>query len=195
MAKIVGLHGGAGHGKDTAIQEFTRLQGAGKVQSHSMAFADELKKAAAVVFGVDIGKFYNNKKEVCPIWGITYREMLQKFGTDFARNMIDDNFWVKKLGLKMDAVLAGRSRHHYDVIFITDVRFRNEANWIRARDGIVFQVHRPNLETELRGDEATHASEESLPLALIDGVILNNSTRRNLGGSLEDALREYQIIA
>lgn len=82
----------------------------------------------------------------------TYRELLQRVGTEAMRNQIHENVWVNALFSDY------RSEDSFDTktnetkvrivpVFpnwiITDTRFPNEAKAIKDRDGILIRVNRP----------------------------------------------------
>ena len=187
MALIVGLHGKALSGKDTAVKEF--LCSHEHPRHTQLAFAKGLKHSAAAIFREPLGKFYDHKHETSEQWGITYREMLQKLGTDFARNMINTDFWVKWLAMDF-----------YDIadtiglVFITDVRFDNEAEWIKRHEGIVVEIQRQGSETLLDDEEQQHASEAGINHVYIDATIINRGTKEQLGVQLGKVLSEQGII-
>lgn len=95
---------------------------------------------------------------------ITVRKLLQVIGTDFVRDQVDPDLWVK---ITMDAVydnlISGKN------VLVTDVRFPNEAQAITLSGGQVFEIQRPSLVTK-----DNHKSEEPLQRELIDFVILND---------------------
>jgi hypothetical protein len=92
------------------------------------------------------------------------RGLLQRLGTDVGREMFGDDFWVEQ---------AFRGLGGESVVF-TDVRFPNEAEAIRARGGVVWNVVRPGV-----GVVNGHVSESALGGFVFDATIVN-------GGSLED---------
>jgi len=84
--KIIGITGKAKSGKDEMVVQYFKRPNHPLSQKH--AFADAVKNSAAAFFREPISKFYENKADISEQWGISYREMLQKLGTDFARNII-----------------------------------------------------------------------------------------------------------
>lgn len=177
---IIGITGKAGCGKDTMVEEYFKRPDHPLAQR--FAFADSVKHSCAAFFGEPIGKFYENKEEISERWGISYREMLQKLGTEFARDLISKNFWVDMLNEKIQG-----SPTSIKLAFITDVRFNNEANWIRSQGGAVIEC----LRSEggfLTESEEQHASEAGISPDLIDYQISNDDTVETLGWKLEKFL-------
>jgi len=180
MAEIIGICGKAGSGKDTMVEEYLKRPNHPLAQRFS--FGDGVKHSAAAIFREPIGKFYEHKEEVSEQWGISYREMLQKLGTEFARDMIDKDFWVKWLHSKIQGIPPA-----IQLVFITDVRFDNEADWVHARGGVVIECVRQQ-ETNLGAEEEHHSSENGISAHLIDYRITNDNTIEILGNRLETAL-------
>lgn len=59
-----------------------------------------------------------------PFWNITRREMAQKLGTDGNRDMFFQDIWIRNLQKRL-------SESTTEVAIITDLRFNNEAEWIK----------------------------------------------------------------
>lgn len=62
-------------------------------------------------------------------------------------------------------------------VVITDVRFENEAEFVRTRGGYIVHVHRPGA---ARTTESTHPSERPLSVAEGDHVLRNDGTLQEL---------------
>lgn len=63
-----------------------------------------------------------------------HRLMLQLHGTD-VRRLIDQDYWVNKA---LDAAAAAMGEGYW--VLFTDVRFPNEADGVRAQDGLVIRL-------------------------------------------------------
>ncbi len=92
---------------------------------------------------------------------MTIREVLQVVGTDIFRNMFDDNIWVKA---------AFNGLPNCNCIIFTDVRFPNEANAIKARNGTIIRINRPTHSID------SHISETALDNYPFDHIIHNKGT-------------------
>lgn len=64
------------------------------------------------------------------------RQLMQRLGTEAGRNLLGENFWV-------DQFFA---THLVNNLIITDVRFPNEAEAIKARGGIIVRIERDGYE-------------------------------------------------
>lgn len=93
---------------------------------------------------------------------------------------MDPDFWVK---------LADQQyQQSIKPMVISDVRFENEANWIRQQGGVVFHVNRP-VRTEI--DNANHKSEAGLRVEGFDFVINNNGSLDHLKRQVLEAYQQY----
>lgn len=162
MTKIIGLSGYAGSGKDSAADA---LAAAGYER---VAFADALRDVA---YAIDPyvecrvgrgGDFptppqFERLQDIINANGWDYcknnipdvRRLLQRLGTEGGRDILGDNIWID----------TAFSRATNDKIVVTDCRFTNETDAIRARGGVVVRIHRPGV-----GPRNDHTSE----LALVD---------------------------
>jgi len=125
--KIYGLTGKAGSGKDTFYRSVAkRLPKAMRV-----AFADELKREIANLTGFTVEYIEAYKNEL--------RGLLQNWGTNLRRNHCGQDYWIKKL--------SARPVPADSIVFVTDVRFQNEADWIRERGGQIIRIIRSGHES------------------------------------------------
>jgi hypothetical protein len=158
MTKIIGFAGPAGAGKDTAASFVP-----GAVTIH---FADPLYAMLSVMLGVPecALRDRNFKERIIPWIGKSPRQLLQTLGTEWGRDVIGPDLWVRVAMGRVDALAV-------PVVCIPDVRFANESDWIRAEGGKVFYIRN---ERDGRIEVARHKSEESFTEAMADGVIVND---------------------
>jgi hypothetical protein len=189
--RLIGLSGAARAGKDTAggfIQVWGDRQGF-SVEKHS--FAAKLKISAARALGfpgddaaciafcdeLKSGMYIDvmrrdreglDEREV----RLPGRQFLQLYGTEAHRGVFGSDFWVEALLAPLDA----RVREFSDpsIVVITDARFPNEAEAIRARGGEIWEVVREDNPDALTGGLEAHVSEVGLPETLIDRTIVND---------------------
>lgn len=171
MGKLIGLTGYegriAGVGKDTAANYLTAYHAA---QFRAIAFADPIRAAMKVIFGWDDSFFQHPKKnEVDPRFNISPRKAMQTLGTEWGRNLINSKLWLILAGEKAEPYLVSG----FDVL-ITDVRFDNEAEWIREQGGVIWHIDRDVKAGA--GTEAAHTSEAGVAFKKGDYLIDNNET-------------------
>ncbi len=127
---IVGISGKRGAGKDTLASYL--------VDRHrfvQLSLARSLKSRVAHDFSLTAGQLERPElKEIpIPLLGKTPRQIMIAYGQFF--RSIDPNFWIKALDLK-------EAEKYHRLVCISDVRFKNEADYIRALGGIVVRLER-----------------------------------------------------
>lgn len=159
--RIIGLAGAAGAGKDTVAN---LIPGARRV-----GFADPLYEGLSALLGLPESILRDRRTKELPIAGLgrSPRELLQTLGTDWGREMVAPDVWLRIAYWRWERAAAEGAA----VIAVPDVRFANEAQAIREQGGEVWLVHRPDV-----APVEAHASEAGLPLGLIDRLIANTGT-------------------
>jgi hypothetical protein len=182
---IIGLCGLAGSGKSTAARHLEAEHG-----FVILPFAGPLKRMARA-FGLTAREMSGDLKEApCDaLCGRTPRQFMQWLGTEFGRQMIGEDMWVKAWqreleSARVDALMERGDDHGYPDVVADDVRFPNEAAAIRAMGGVVIRIARPGAGSS---SGAAHASEaQGFPADL---VILNTGTEADLKRQIDGALR------
>jgi hypothetical protein len=103
------------------------------------------------------------------------RGLLQRLGTDVGRELWGEDFWV---GQAFEGLVGDEG-----VVF-TDVRFPNEAEAIRARGGVVWNVVRPGV-----GVVNGHVSESALGGFVFDATVVNDGSLQDLEGKVLECLK------
>lgn len=176
---IVGIAGRKCAGKSTVAlrlceQGFFRL-----------SFATPIKKMVRVLLSeLDIDPLAINdasseSKEVFidPL-GVSYRSLLQTLGTEWGRRLVHDDVWLL-CAQRAIAEYAG-----FNIVF-DDVRFENEAQFIRDHGGLIIHLHRAN---ELIDG---HSSEAGIDFFRGDVIVENNGTREGLFNRVSVVLDEF----
>lgn len=161
---ILGIAGKMFSGKDEAAATIQRLHPEFEIKK----YAEKLKVIASLLTGIPRPDFEDRevKDRFLPEWGMTVREILQKLGTNAIRNGLHDGSWI--LALFADL----KESSHW---IISDVRFENEVEAIKARNGKVIRINRPSMR-----DTGLHPSETALDNYDGFDAVINNV------GSLED---------
>ena len=168
---IIGLHGKIQAGKTTAFEALQE-----EFKAKEFRFADGIKEMIASLLGCSVKALDNQvfKSRQIP-WlkeGITPRVLMQTLGTEWGRNLIDEDIWVKSTLQKIeDYQKAGGG-----MAVITDVRFPNEFKALDERkDAFLIKIDRPGVD---RSDPIhQHISEtalDHLPSEAFDGYVVNN---------------------
>lgn len=171
---LIGVCGAAGAGKGSVAAVLTSRG------FTEIAFADPLYAAVSAITGISVERLHDRdvKETVIPWIGKSPRQMLQSIGTEWGREMVDEDIWV-------NAALAAAGRH--EAVVIPDVRFDNEAEAIRQAGGVVLRVVRPGS-CCLTAETAAHASEAGVREELIDAEIANDGSLDDLAGKVDAAL-------
>jgi len=155
---LIGLVGLIGSGKDTVAECLVNNHG---YQRDS--FAKSLKDAVSVIFGWDRALLEGATQEsrmwrerIDPYWSnklnkaITPRYILQYWGTEVMRGNFHDSIWI-------DSFIA---RYNGGKIVLSDTRFVNEIETIRALKGKVVLIRRgPIPSKEEMKKKTVHQSE------------------------------------
>jgi hypothetical protein len=168
---LIGICGAANSGKDTLAEGIAKIDVC--VIYH---FADPIKNALNAMFGWGPVYWENREwKERSIEWlGTSPRVLAQTLGTEWGREIIDQEIWLKIAQQRWkrvaeSAMLGKGGRLVLGALIIPDVRFPNEAKWIKDEGGILFEVNRPGVEPV-----AQHASEGADLSPWIDYTILND---------------------
>lgn len=160
--RLIALSGPAGVGKSTLAIQLLLACRAGQRWS----FADPVRAAVKAVFGDDY-RTQEAKAAVDPFWRdrlgepyATGRAILQTFGTDVCRQHISPSIWLYALERRLDA------EHNVAAVVFDDLRFENEAAFVRGRGGLVVHLHRAGIRRC-----GSHASERGVALEPGDWTI------------------------
>lgn len=187
--RLIGLTGKAGAGKDTV---------AGELATHAFlryAFADPLKEMINVLLG-HLGepspsgtggelrdRWSDREWKEKPLVDIgkSPRQLAQTLGTEWGRNLVHHELW---LILADKAITATRRCREVGGLVITDVRFENEARFIRSRGGEIWHVIGRQAH-----NVTAHVSEAGIGLYHgLDSVIDNSGDFIQLTDQVERAL-------
>jgi len=169
---LIGLIGYAQSGKDTLAKILVEDYGFKRV-----AFADKIRE---LLYELDPAvPTYNHVQtkiiglqNLVDVYGWDHaksephvRQLLQKLGVG-ARTLFGEDFWIRE---------ALRPIKDSENIVVTDVRFKNEAEWIRSfEDSYIWRIKRAGV-----GAVNTHVSETELDGYKADQIFSNN-------GSIDD---------
>lgn len=165
---IIGIHGPLNGGKDT-VANIIQMMYPQKFGRY--AFAKPLKDALKVMLGFSDIQLEDRKlkEETDPFWGFTPRKAMQLLGTEFGRDMLRKDIWIKRAELEI-----GLNSQHSRGTIITDVRFENEVEWIRSRDdAVLIYIVAPDV---VRDERYTHASEAGVSRADTDIMLVNDKS-------------------
>ncbi len=196
---VIGLTGPMGSGKDTVADLLTTHCGA-----HKLAFADALRGEIADAFNIESVFLTRRETKEHPLSALALahcldtafvgrmiiqhqqcndgllnlntprspRQIMQWWGTEY-RRALEPGYWVRKAAQRihcMHKALGAR------LIVITDVRFDDEAQLVRALGGQIWQIKRPGCEV----GSTAHVSEVTGEAFEPNQVINNDHDLRHL---------------
>lgn len=133
--RVIGFCGPIGCGKSTAARILMERYGYRRER-----FADPLKAMLAAL-GLSPEELDGPAKEApaALLGGRTPRHAMQTLGTEWGRQLIDPDLWVRAWELRV----GGYWRRFHAPVVSDDVRFGNEVAAIRAMGGLVVRIERP----------------------------------------------------
>ncbi len=174
LPPIVAFTGQAGSGKSTATKYLAEKHGYTLVK-----FAGPLKDMMRAI-GIDERQIEGDLKEFpCDtLAGRTPRHAMQTLGTQWGRDCIGEDFWIRIWKQRANDVQRAGGR-----VVVDDCRFPNEAQAIRRLGGDIYRLVG-------RGGIAGHHESES-GCGDEDLVIANDNTPEVLFYKVDEALRRY----
>ena len=171
---IIGIAGRANSGKTTVAKALLNDH----LYSRSK-FSQTLKDMLRCIPGINDDMIEGRLKEVpnMLLGGHTPREAMQRLGTDWGRDMIDDEIWVDCWKRR---VLDG-------AYSVEDVRFPNEVEAVKELGGVIWKIAR--LDSGCSNNE--HPSENYMDEIKGDVIIHNNGTIENLHGMVGGIMKGY----
>lgn len=176
---IIGITGRAQCGKDTLAKAMRHgaVVPTNRDQCRILHFADTLRDVVEAAFGsryetaeektaVDawwderLGSQGDGRGMIFRGTSVTGRLILQKVGTELFREWVHPDFWLFAMERR---IAQSQAKHH----IIADVRFDNEAEWVRKHGGLVIGLSRQD-----QADQSVdaHASERGVDWNLINEV-------------------------
>ncbi|WP_375191817.1 deoxynucleotide monophosphate kinase [Marinobacter sp.] len=174
--RLIGIAGKARSGKDTAAARLIEKHGLVKY-----SFADPLKAGIKTMFGLTEEHVNGSLKEtVIPWLGTSPRKLMQTLGTEWGREIIRPDLWVLMAQRQWDQVSVATCDTFHGGMIVPDIRFEEEAGFIRRNGGLVIHLIRDELELV-----ETHKSEAGVRFMDGDWLIENNGTIEDLHRELD----------
>lgn len=167
---LIGLSGKMGVGKDYIAQNIILpYLEQRNIKTLIIAFADQIKVNTSVKNNISLSKMYDTKNE-------DIRRLLQKEGTENGRDKYGDNIWINYVDKWTDIY----SKRGIQAFIIMDVRFKNEAEYIKSKNGLLIRIEAPLRNKERITNEKNsleiqkHISEIDLDDYKFDNIINND---------------------
>lgn len=180
---LIGLTGRARSGKSTAAEHLTSTY-----LLEQYAFADPLRHGLMAIFNLDHTDFEGDRKEQPLGWlDRSPRQLMQSMGTDWARNTVHSDVWVKLAEQNLDYIT--QSLGAVTGFVVSDVRFENEAEFIRQRGGTVINIFRPDTQAV-----NPHISEAGITANPADLTLTNYGTIEEFQRSLDEVFLAIRCL-
>ncbi len=186
LPALVGLYSPAPQcGKSTVARHLWQRYGYIRVP-----FAETLKSMIRPMLG-DMGlnpsqihTLENGDKtgEIHPEFpGLTLRKLYQTIGTEWGRNLIHQELWIKIWKLKVQNYFKTGAR-----VVVEDVRFQNEFNCVDTLGGEMWAIGR---KVAVEKYKSTHASESmNVPYGYFDHCFMNDETMQDLLDQIDQTM-------
>jgi len=177
---IIGLTGKKHSGKTTAAHSICGEKPYGNLLFCPVSFAFTLKFMITILLnelgypGNETEDYHANKSKVIDSLGVDTRYLMQTLGSEWGRTLIHPDIW-----LKTSESMLSRIRVPNQVF--DDVRFENEAEFIRQRGGLIIHIERPGLTSE-----DPHESENGIAFKPGDEKLVNDN--------LDDFLHQFRCL-
>jgi len=190
---IIGLSGKMGSGKNYIAEKIIYPYFRKEYNILIIGFGDLMKNelyARDTLLSYD--ELYDNKT-------FETRHKLQQYGTENGRDKYNQDIWVRGLDIQIET-FRRRSGENC-LIIICDIRFNNELNYIKQKNGHLIRIVAQDR-TELRyineskGDKEryekikNHKSENELDFYKFDYIIDNSESNINFEKEINQLLNE-----
>jgi hypothetical protein len=180
--KLIGLSGHMGCGKNYIAEQIIYPHFKSSYNTLILGFGDLMKNE---LFARDLSLKYDDLYDHKTF---ETRNKLQQYGTENGREKYHPDIWIRGLDIQIETFC--RRSHGDCLVIVCDVRFVNEADYIKQRGGILFRINSPNRSKSRYLREAnndpikydlisTHKSETELNDYKFDHLINNDDDTLN----------------
>lgn len=173
--RLIGVAGLARSGKDTVTNMLAK-----HYDAYTAAFADPIKHMLEVGLGITFDELYKGDKSLIhPKYGVSLRHMMQSLATDWGRVYISDDVWIRAVESIIEGI--GEGTH-----IVSDVRFEDEAAWVREHGMLIHVTGRGGIPGE-------HASESGVLIDRLDVVIDNSGSMAKLRSQINHIVESHVL--
>lgn len=181
--KLIGLTGQAGCGKDTVAQFLRDV-----MAFQQISLAEPIRRGIVAMFTIPYENLVDRELKEQPLkqlCGKTPRQAMQTLGTEWGRNHMCLDVWLKVAQLDIDfqRCLAETLNMHISGVVISDIRFPGEARWLQDQGGVLWRINRPDNPYAIN---TGHESEIPIDESYIDKTIANDGDIDDLHAVIQD---------
>ena len=150
--RLIGLAGRAGTGKSTIARLLCEQHAFVEI-----TLAEPIKRALAAMLDLPSAYFHDPSTKDLPItWlrNTTAQRLMQTLRNGWGQQMIADDLWLILAARRIARINAQASQMHISGIVISDLRYADEAAFVRAQGGTVWHIVRPAPPVEAHSSEA-----------------------------------------
>jgi len=181
--KLIGLSGKLGSGKNYIAEKIIAPYFKDKYNILIIGFGDQVKNELyARDLSLTYDLLYDQKS-------YESRKKLQEYATEHGREKYNEDMWIRGVDIQIETFCRRSSKEA--LVIICDVRFINEAEYIKSKNGLVFRIISPNrtnirYNNESNNDQikynniCKHKSEIDLDHYNLFDLIINNDIILNV---------------
>lgn len=185
--KLIGITGKAGAGKDTlANLIYAKAQGS---RPYIYSLATPIKQMVSLMLGCPYSQWEDRawKEGPCELLGgRSPRNAAQTLGTEWGRHTFGEWVWL-------DIATKRIKEWGADVTVVPDIRFHNEAVWLKELGGTLIHVVRPEFEG-LTAEAAQHSSEAGIGIIKPHITIWNRGSLADFQEEAFSILKAYSLV-
>jgi phosphomevalonate kinase len=134
--KLIGLSGKLGSGKNYIAEKIIAPYFKDKYNILIIGFGDQVKNELyARDLSLTYDLLYDQKS-------YESRKKLQEYATEHGREKYNEDMWIRGVDIQIETFCRRSSKEA--LVIICDVRFINEAEYIKSKNGLVFRIISPN---------------------------------------------------
>jgi phosphomevalonate kinase len=175
--KLIGLSGKLGSGKNYIAEKIIAPYFKDKYNILIIGFGDQVKNE---LYARDLSLTYDSLYDQK---SYESRKKLQEYATEHGREKYNEDMWIRGVDIQIETFCRRSSKEA--LVIICDVRFINEAEYIKSKNGLVFRIISPNrtnirYNNESNNDQikynniCKHKSEIDLDNYNLFDLIINN---------------------
>lgn len=171
---LIGLAGQAGSGKSTVANYLTEVR-----DYREVSLDEPIRAGLQAMLGLSAADMTDRKAKetVIPWLGRSPRQLMQTLGTEWGRQCVHGDLWLKLADRVVDYERRHAARSGIEGVVVSDLRFDNEAEWLRGIGGQVWHLYPTNSPAHELPSGLAHPSEQGITRQDSDAGLINEFGR------------------